>query len=363
MAPQTIKDNAPNTLPADFAEWEEQGPPATLPDDFDEFDSTPTPPVKPASVQAAPAPAVTRMPEKNPVRKAQVAYTEAPAIPAPKYKPQRASVQPVQPVQPERSERQEKTESKSPVKWIAIGAVLLVLVGAGIAIPLKFMKPASPTAPVKPQVVSVQPTVTVTDSTSTTATPAKPTPSTLLQQQQQQQQQQAAATPAPQQRSVDSASMTNQLSAPSRISQILKSPQQDSSPPPTFSASGMEGLGGSAASPVGSVLGSAAHPKVAVATPKIVSISSGVAQGMLLQRTNPVYPSIAISARVSGTVVLKATISKTGVIEGLHVLSGPEMLRQAAMNAVRSWRYRPYMLDNEPVEVETTVSVIFSLGR
>jgi protein TonB len=125
----------------------------------------------------------------------------------------------------------------------------------------------------------------------------------------------------------------------------------------------MEGLGGGASAAMGSVLGGAAHPKVAVAAPKIVSISSGVAQGMLLQRSNPVYPSIAISARVSGTVVLKATISKTGVIEGLHVLSGPEMLRQAAMNAVRSWRYRPYMLDGEPAEVETTVSVIFSLGR
>ena len=63
-----------------------------------------------------------------------------------------------------------------------------------------------------------------------------------------------------------------------------------------------------------------------------------------------------------GTVVLQATISKTGTIEDLHVVSGPAMLQQAAMDAVRTWRYRPYLLNNEPVEVETTVNVIFTLG-
>jgi protein TonB len=61
-------------------------------------------------------------------------------------------------------------------------------------------------------------------------------------------------------------------------------------------------------------------------------------------------------------VVLQATISKTGTIEGLHVMSGPAMLQQAAMDAVRSWRYRPYLLNNEPVEVETTINVVFTLG-
>jgi protein TonB len=83
---------------------------------------------------------------------------------------------------------------------------------------------------------------------------------------------------------------------------------------------------------------------------------------MLLQKTQPVYPPIAKAARVSGTVVLQATISKTGAIENLRVVSGPAMLQQAALDAVRSWRYRPYLLNNEPVEVETTVNVIFTLG-
>jgi len=61
-------------------------------------------------------------------------------------------------------------------------------------------------------------------------------------------------------------------------------------------------------------------------------------------------------------VVLQATISKTGTIENLKVVSGPAMLTGAALDAVRTWRYRPYLLNNEPVEVDTTVNVIFTLG-
>ena len=84
--------------------------------------------------------------------------------------------------------------------------------------------------------------------------------------------------------------------------------------------------------------------------------------GLLFNKTVPVYPPIAKAARVSGTVVLEATISKTGVIEDLHVISGPAMLIQAALDAVRTWQYRPYLVNGEPVEVETTVNVVFTLG-
>jgi protein TonB len=83
---------------------------------------------------------------------------------------------------------------------------------------------------------------------------------------------------------------------------------------------------------------------------------------LLLQKTQPIYPPIAKAARVSGTVVLQAKISKTGQIEDLHVVTGPAMLQQAAIDAVKTWRYRPYLLNNDPVEVETTVNVIFTLG-
>jgi protein TonB len=103
-------------------------------------------------------------------------------------------------------------------------------------------------------------------------------------------------------------------------------------------------------------------PKVLAAPPKKINISAGVAVGLLLQKVQPVYPPIAKAARVSGTVVLQATISKQGTIQNLRVVSGPAMLQQAARDAVMQWRYRPYLLNNEPVEVDTTVNVIFTLG-
>ena len=83
---------------------------------------------------------------------------------------------------------------------------------------------------------------------------------------------------------------------------------------------------------------------------------------MLLDKITPQYPAIAKAARIQGTVVLQATISKSGSIENLRVVSGPPMLQQAAMDAVRTWRYKPYLLNGDPVEVETTVNVVFNLG-
>jgi len=91
-------------------------------------------------------------------------------------------------------------------------------------------------------------------------------------------------------------------------------------------------------------------------------VSAGVVSGLILSKTQPVYPPIAKAAHVSGTVVLHALISKTGTIENLTVVSGPEMLRAAALDAVRSWRYKPYLLNGEPTEVDTTVTVNFNLG-
>ena len=94
-----------------------------------------------------------------------------------------------------------------------------------------------------------------------------------------------------------------------------------------------------------------------------VRISSGVMEGILLTKYPPAYPAIAKAAGVQGTVVLQATISKNGTIENLRVLSGPLMLQQAALDAVKTWRYRPYLLNDDPVEVETTVNVVFAMNR
>jgi protein TonB len=97
--------------------------------------------------------------------------------------------------------------------------------------------------------------------------------------------------------------------------------------------------------------------------PQRINISAGEMAAMLIQHTLPVYPPIAKAARISGTVVLQAEISRTGSVKEIQVVSGPAMLQQAALDAVKDWRYKPYLLNNEPIEVETTVNVVFTLGR
>jgi protein TonB len=97
--------------------------------------------------------------------------------------------------------------------------------------------------------------------------------------------------------------------------------------------------------------------------PKSVTVSQGVAIGLLLFHPAPVYPAIAKAAHTSGTVVLAATIDHQGKIANLRVVSGPPLLREAALTAVQQWRYRPYFLNNQPVDVETTINVVFSLGN
>jgi protein TonB len=74
----------------------------------------------------------------------------------------------------------------------------------------------------------------------------------------------------------------------------------------------------------------------------------------------PIYPPGAKEAGVSGTVELEATISKDGTVKDLRAVSGPEQLRQAAIQSVRTWRYRPFVMNNEPAEVQTTINVVFS---
>jgi protein TonB len=94
-----------------------------------------------------------------------------------------------------------------------------------------------------------------------------------------------------------------------------------------------------------------------------VRLPSVLAAGMVLEKVLPVYPAFAKAAHVEGTVVLQAMISRLGTVENLRVISGHPMLQQAAMDAVHSWRYRPYLLNGQPVEVETTVNVIFKMTQ
>ena len=92
-----------------------------------------------------------------------------------------------------------------------------------------------------------------------------------------------------------------------------------------------------------------------------VVVSAADAAGRLMESRTPIYPPAARASGISGTVELEATISKDGTVKDLRTVSGPVQLREAAVNSVRTWHYRPFMLNNEPTEVQTTINVVFSL--
>ncbi|MGD0567687.1 MAG: energy transducer TonB [Candidatus Sulfotelmatobacter sp.] len=114
------------------------------------------------------------------------------------------------------------------------------------------------------------------------------------------------------------------------------------------------------------LLGGGTQPVLPVAPPPTVTTYplrlSHISEGNLVHKVEPAYPALARSARIQGTVLLQAVISKQGTIERLRVVSGHPMLAGAAIDAVSQWRYRPYVLNNEPVEVETQITVNFSLA-
>lgn len=106
-----------------------------------------------------------------------------------------------------------------------------------------------------------------------------------------------------------------------------------------------------------------AVPSDAVPIPKRVAISGGVAVGLLDEKVAPEYPRAAKDTRTEGAVVLEAIIGKDGRIRDLKAVSGPQIFQGAAIAAVQQWRYRPYLLNGEPVEVQTTINVVFTLNH
>jgi TonB family protein len=94
-----------------------------------------------------------------------------------------------------------------------------------------------------------------------------------------------------------------------------------------------------------------------------ISISPEIMQNQIIHKVPPIYPEDAKKARIQGKVQLNAVISKTGEIEQLRVVSGPKELQQSSLDAVRQWIYKPYLLNGEPVEVKTTINVIYTLKK
>jgi len=87
-----------------------------------------------------------------------------------------------------------------------------------------------------------------------------------------------------------------------------------------------------------------------------------VTAASILQQTRPLYPALARQARIQGNVVLHAIIDKDGKVAQLEVISGHPLLVQSALDAVKQWRYKPTLLNGDPVEVDTTITVTFTMG-
>jgi protein TonB len=174
---------------------------------------------------------------------------------------------------------------------------------------------------------------------------------------------------------IDSDLMDGQLRTPSRIPEKVQMIREEEAPPPVLSGGGgvIGGVpGGIPGGQLGGVIGGIISdtnktvivPKLAVPTaPKRIRVSQGVTRGLLVNKVEPGYPKIAVAARIEGQVVLSAIISKTGEIINLEVVSGHPILIPAAIEAVKQWRYRPFLLNGEPLEVETTINVNFQLAR
>jgi periplasmic protein TonB len=157
------------------------------------------------------------------------------------------------------------------------------------------------------------------------------------------------------------------LRTPTKIPQKIQMIKEDEAPPAMASMGVVGGVvggvpGGAMNGVIGGIISSTPVAVPKVATPQRVRVSAGVTSGLLIRKVNPTYPPLARQARISGTVVLHAVISKDGSIEGLTLVSGHPMLAPAAIDAVKQWKYKPYLLNGEPVEVDTEVQVNFTLA-
>jgi protein TonB len=162
---------------------------------------------------------------------------------------------------------------------------------------------------------------------------------------------------------------SGKLMAPKVIPKDVKIIKEDAEPDP--GAMGMTGgvpggvaggsMGGVLGGVIGGMGGAPPPPKPKQTGP--LRVGGSVQAARIINRVQPVYPPLARQTRINGTVRLHAIISKDGTIQQLEVISGHPLLQQAALDAVRQWRYQPTLLNGDPVEVDTTIDVIFTLNQ
>jgi periplasmic protein TonB len=139
--------------------------------------------------------------------------------------------------------------------------------------------------------------------------------------------------------------------------------EKDAAPDVGAGVAGGVGVIGGTGNVLGGIIGGAPPPPPRPAVTGPVRVGGNVMAAKAIDRPSPEYPAIAKAAHVQGTIVLHAIIAKDGTVQDLQYISGPPLLMKAAMDAVKQWRYQPTELNGEPVEVDTTIQVIFTLGE
>ena len=178
-----------------------------------------------------------------------------------------------------------------------------------------------------------------------------------------------AATPVKIVKPVARLIQAGKLMAPRAIPKEVAMIKEQELPPEVSAGTAIGGVpggvpGGQAGGVLGGIIGGTGSnmPPPPKETPKRIRVGGQVQQAKVLVRIQPLYPPLAKQARIQGTVRLQAVIAKDGSIQELQVLSGHPLLVQAALDAVRQWRYQPTLLNGEPVEVVTTIDVVFTLS-
>jgi periplasmic protein TonB len=230
-------------------------------------------------------------------------------------------------------------EASGTERWTALGSITLQCGAAAVLLAIPLLRPGS---------------ITMAPSAPTLIAPSMPRPVVVP----------AAVRAASDASAVSlpTTSIAANVSGGRRI-QLAQPGSETDGPGPPLAVGAGPGMGW--ADPLGVLVGATGGPAVRVTRAEPIGpvrVSSGVSAGMLLTPIRPVYPAIAKVAGLQGTVVMEATISKLGRIESLHAVSGPPMLRGAALDAVEAARYQPYRLNGEATEVETTITVVFRLG-
>lgn len=154
------------------------------------------------------------------------------------------------------------------------------------------------------------------------------------------------------------------LVAPTVIPKKIQMIKEEAQPDVGMTGGVLGGVpGGSTGGALGGIIGGAPGLPPPPKPVERMRIGGNVMQANLIHQVLPVYPQIAKTAHISGTVVLHAIIAKDGTVQELTFISGPPLLMRAAMDAVKQWRYKPTLLNTQPVQVDTTISVIFNLGE